>query len=239
VSRLFPEAITVRVAPSALTVLRKRRARSAAEPQQVRCDPGTAVEPWRGAVAALMAMPLARCRLTIELSNHFVRYALVPWSEQLTTPAEEETYVRHHFARVHGDKALAWAVRASAAPTAAPRLASAVDAALIEEIKAALKGKPRVRLVSIRPLLMGAFNAWRGAVPRAGAWVVLAETGRACVALHGAAGWRSVQNARDAWRALLDRERMRLEGDVPRLVLLGGAAAPRGDTSWNFREMAS
>jgi hypothetical protein len=235
---LFPEAITVRIAPSTLGITRQVRGRSVADPQQVRCDADAGGEPWRGAVAALMAMPLTPCRLTIELSNHFVRYALVPWSEQLTTPAEEETYVRHHFARIHGDKALGWAVRASEAPPAVPRLASAVDAALIEEVKAALSGKPRVKLVSIRPLLMSAFNAWRAAVPRAGAWVVLAETERACVALHGPHGWRSVQNARAAWRALLDRERMRLAGDAPRLVLLGGAAAPPADTAWNFREMA-
>ncbi len=237
-SRLFPEALTVRLAPSALSVTRKR-GRGASQPVQVPCEPDAGREPWRGAVAALAAMPLAPCRLSVELSNHFVRYALVPWSEALATPAEEETYLRHHFARVHGEKALAWAVRASEAPRAAARLASAVDPALIDEIKAAVKPKPRVKLVSIRPLLMSAFNAWRGAVPAAGAWVVLAEPERACVALHASAGWRSVQSARGAWRALLDRERLRLDGDLPRLVLLGGAAAPPADPSWNFREMAS
>ncbi len=237
-SRLFPDAVTVRLAPSTLTVTRKGRGRSASPPLQAPCEPdSSAMEPWRSAVVALAAMPLAPCRLTIELSNHFVRYALVPWSERLSSPAEEETYLRHHFARVHGDKALAWAVRASEAPPAAPRLASAVDAPLIEAIKGAVRRKPGIKLASIRPLLMSAFNAWRGAVPPAGAWVVLAEPERACVALHGPAGWRSVQSARGAWRALLDRERMRVDEDVPRLVLLGGAGAPPADPSWNFREM--
>lgn len=155
-------------------------------------------------------------RVTVVLSNHLVRYAVVPWSDALGSAAEEEAYVRHHFVRIHGERAKGWAVRAS--PDAGGvRLASAVDAPLIISIKRSFEGS-KAKLVSIQPALMAAFNRARKDIPRAGAWLVLAEAGRACVALY-AGGWRAVQNARGAWEEVLERERLRIGGALPEKVL--------------------
>ena len=181
---------------------------------------------------------LGAARVTVELANELVRYALVPWHDALSTPAEEEAYVRHHFARVHGERAKGWAVRASEAAPGEPRLASAVDATLIEAVKKAFEGK-KAKLVSIQPALMARFNAARGLLPKEGAWFVVAEPQRACVALHGGRGWRSVQNARGPWRATLERERHRVEGDVPSLVLLAGEAPPANDAAFRFQALSA
>lgn len=229
-SRLFSDAVLVGLAPAHITIAGKRVGA---------CEPEPGSPPWQGAVAALAAAPLANCRVSVELSSRFVRYVLVPWSSALATDAEEEAYVRHHFARIHGERAKEWAVRSSEAARGAPRLASAVDRALLDQIRAAVAGKPGAKLVSIRPQLMSRFNAWRRAVPAQGAWVVLAEPDRACIALHGSRGWRSVQNAKGDWRALLERERLRIEGEIPGLVLLGGAPVPAGHGPWRFRGMTS
>lgn len=239
-SRLFPDRVFVALAPSRLTVERRRGGlgRAGVETQHLACDPRPGSQSWQGALAALSAIELPPCRVTLELSNHFVRYALVPWSGALATPAEEEAYVRHHFGMIHGERAKAWAVRATGAAPGAPRLASAVDRALLEAISAIFKGRRGVTLASIQPQLMGRFNAWRDAVPPSGAWVVMAEPDRACIALHGRAGWRSVQNAKGSWRGLLERERYRVDGDIPDVVLLAGASAPAGDGAWKFRAMA-
>ena len=72
----------------------------------------------------------------------------------------------------------------------------------------------------------------------AGAWLVLAEPERACLALHGDTGWRSVQNAKGEWLTLLERERFRVH-DVPSLVLLAGARAPSDAGTWQFRELTA
>jgi hypothetical protein len=186
----------------------------------------------------LKELDLGNARVTLELSNELVRYALVPWNDALSTPAEEEAYVRHHFGRVHGERAKGWAVRASEAAPGEPRLASAVDAALIEALKKSFEGK-KATLVSIQPALMARFNAARGTLPRDGAWLVVAERERACVALHGARGWRSVQNARGPWRATLERERHRVEGEVPSLVLLAGEAPPANDAVFRFQALSA
>ena len=46
---------------------------------------------------------------------------------------------------------------------------------------------------------MEAINRWRDAIPSEGAWLVLAEPERACLAMYRDGGWRSVQNAKGEW----------------------------------------
>lgn len=208
--------------------------------KRVACDPAFGAESWQGAIAALKNVELPRkCRVTVVLSNHFVRYAVVPWSNALGTPAEEEAYVRHHFAKIHGERAKGWSLRASPGSGSEPRLASAIDKALLDELRTWLAGKPGAQLVSVQPQLMAAFNRWRRAIPAGGAWLVLADEDRACVALHGGASWRAVHNGKGEWLALLDRERHRVEGEVPSTVLVAGARAPANQGAWQFRELAA
>ena len=229
-SPLFPERLVVRLAPAELAVGAKRTP----------CDPSYGSEPWHGALEALKSIKLPSSRATLVLSNHFVRYALVPWSGALATPAEEEAYLRHQFAKIHGERAKSWLLRASEAPRGEARLASAVDADLVTAIKALFPKGGQAKLVSIQPALMHVFNSARGGLPDAGAWVVIAEAERACVALHASGAFRSVQNVKGEWRTLLERERYRapLEGEPPKLVFLSGAQAP-AEGDWQFRELAA
>lgn len=202
-SRLLPERATVHLAPDAV----RAGARTLA------CDPGLGAERWQGALAALRGLELGRCRVTVVLANHFVRYAAVPWSDALATEAEEERYVRHWFAKIHGERAQGWALRWS------DGLAAAVDRALLEALAQCFPPQGRARLVSVQPALMAAFNSARGSVPAFGAWLVMADAERACVALHAGGQWLSVQNARGPWQALLERERHRATGANPEPVL--------------------
>lgn len=156
---------------------------------------------------------LGRCRLTVVLSNRLVRYLVVPWNDALDGEAEEQAYLRHHFARVHGERARSWVFRWS------DGLASAVDRAVLEALQGALPRSAEAKLVSIQPELMAAFNRARGAVPPEGAWLVLADEERACVALHARGKWLAVQNARGDWQTLLERERYRIAGDSPQTVI--------------------
>ena len=207
--------------------------------RSIACDPALGSEPWQGALATLKAFEWTeRCEVTAVLSNHFVRYTVVPWSDALSNAAEEEAYLRHHFAKIHGERAKSWTTRASEDGRGVPRLASAIDTALLEELKGAFPRNGKASLVSVQPELMEAINRWREAIPREGAWLVLAEPERACLAMYKDGGWRSVQNAKGDWLALLERERFRLH-EVPELVLLSGAAAPQESQGWQFRELAA
>jgi hypothetical protein len=227
---LFPDKLRIVVSPAEVSIAEKT----------IACDPGFGAEPWQGALAALASQKFeSPSRVTVVLSNQLVRYAVVPWSEGLDTPEEEEAYVRHHFAKVYGERSREWELRASEGAPGAPRLASAVDRRLVEELKALFPAGGKAKLVSLQPQLMSAFNQWRGAIPAGGAWLVLAEPGRACVALHGRAGWAGVVNGKGAWLELLDRERYRLGDASPELVLLAGAKPPESPAHWKFKELAA
>jgi hypothetical protein len=234
VSRLFRDRLLIGLAPAELTVGK----------DSVACDPAFGAEPWQGAISALKALEFRRpCNVTLVLSNHFVRYAIVPWSNALNTAAEEDAYLRHHFSKIHGERTKSWTLRATESAVGVPRLASAVDQALIESIQDCFPKGGKARLISVQPRLMSKFNEWRKFIPDAGAWLVLAEPDRACVALHAEGRWRSVQNGKGAWRALLDRERYRMyggvDGEIPNLVLIAGATAPSNDGDWQFRAMSA
>jgi hypothetical protein len=225
---LFPEQVRLRISPAEVL----------AGGRSIACDPAFGAEPWQGAVAALKTLEWTQaCRVTVVLSNHFVRYAVLPWSDALAGAAEEEAYLRHHFAKIHGERAKSWALRASEGPRGKLRLASAIDTALLGELRSAFPKSGKAKLVSVQPELMSEFNARRAALPQSGAWLVLAEPGRACVALHTAGGWRAVQNAKGAWLDLLERERFRAhdsEQALPDLVLLSGAPPPEQAGGWRF-----
>jgi len=246
VSRLFPDRLVFSLAPAEIRgarysgVLKEKLL----EESRLPCDPAFGAEPWQGAVAALKSVKIDfPAKVTVVLSNRFVRYAVVPWSNALGGAAEEEAYLRHHFAKIHGERARGWALRASEAAADAPRLASAIDGALVEAIRDCFTKNGTAKLVSIQPQLMTRFNQWRGGVPAAGAWLVLADAERACVALHSGGRWRSVLSAGGPWLALLERERYRLQGgdagELPSLVLLAGARSPSEKGSWEFREVAA
>ena len=245
-SRLFPDRLRAWLFPSEIFLLRETSfpKRRTVEESRLPCDPAFGAEAWQGAVEALKTVkPDFPAKVTVVLANRFVRYAVVPWSGALGGAAEEEAYLRHHFAKIHGERAKAWALRASGAQGGAPRLASAIDRALIDAVKECFPGKGKAKLVSIQPQLMTRFNEWRGEVPAAGAWLVLAEADRACIALHSGGRWRSVLSGSGAWLALLERERYRLQGgdagELPSLVLLGGAPTPADKGSWQFREVVA
>jgi hypothetical protein len=243
---LFPDRLRVWLFPSEIFLLRETSfpKRRTLEETRLPCDPAFGAEPWQGAVEALKTVKIDfPAKVTVVLANRFVRYAVVPWSGALGGAAEEDAYLRHHFAKIHGERAKAWALRASQAPGDTPRLASAIDRALMEAVKECFPSRGKAKLVSVQPQLMSRFNEWRGAVPAAGAWLVLAEADRACIALHSGGRWRSVMSGSGAWLALLERERYRLQGgeagELPSLVLLAGAGVPADKGSWQFREVVA
>lgn len=197
----------------------------------------------QGGIEALQAASLPKSRVTVVLSNQFVRYAIVPWSDALAGAAEETAYVRHHFVRIHGERAKAWSFRASPAAAGAPRLCSAIDANLLSALKASFENS-KAKLVSVQPRLMSAFNRWRGAVPAAGAWLVLVEPQRACIGLHARGSWQAVHNGRMSvpgeWLPLLERERHRIGGEVPDRVLLHSAQPVAAEApGWKLQRLAA
>ena len=234
--RLWRDRILASLAPGGVAWLRLSHGRQGEvrDKQHVRIDAQAGEAPWAAAAAAFQKQSASwltySSDVSVVLSNEFVRYALIPPTAGVNGEAEALALARFHFGKIHGSRAQAWDMRLSPAPRGASRMAAAVDSTLIKHVRDCFPHGAQARLQSVQPWLMAAYNSARGQVPGAGAWLLLMEPERACVALLSGSTWKSVQNIRvdrqdaDHGATLLERERMRLDGaPAPHAVLVHDA----------------
>jgi hypothetical protein len=252
--QLFGDRVLISVSPAEVALVRLQgtfRPRVVAK-RVLACAPAQAAEPWTGAASALSTLAAdlkdVKARVTVVLSNHFVRYTLVPASKGLERPEEELAFAQYHFSKVHGERSKAWDARLSAGPAGAARVASAVDAGLLRAIAASFPADGKARLASVQPYLMSAFNRWHGQLPGKGAWFLLVEPQRSCLAFIEEGRWTAVRNTRGEfddpaqWAALLDHERHLVASAVPASGVLvhtrNGLKAPAIESGgWNFTSL--
>jgi len=252
-SRVAPQRrrVLIGLAPSAVTVATLEgvlKPRLVAR-RQLACDAAAGGEPWQGAAAALGSVGSelgdGRCDVTVVLSNHFVRYALVPASETLAAGDEELAFARYCFAKVHGERAKGWDVRLSAADARSARVASAIDNALLAAIQGCFPREGKARLVSVQPYLMAAFNRSDARTGKHSGWLLLVEPERACLACLDAGRWTAVRNLKGAfdapgqWAELLERERY-VAGSAGADVIIQAPkmSAPAESGSWRFHPLS-
>lgn len=257
-SPLLRRKICIGFSPERVTLLperrglpRRERPRTLNELPGVACNTTAGECCWRAPLQALQSvLPDLRnshAEATIILSNQFMRYTLVPWSENLANAEEELAYSRHCFTRVYGQVAENWMLRLDSGLTGAPRLASAVDADLIDGLRGVFD-TAGIPLKSIQPYLMAAFNASRRTMPQSGAWFAVLEPGNLSLGLLDHGHWLQVRSLRigGAWHAelplILEREAYLADKPaVSREVYVWGAGAgeaPFPDTgSWRFHAL--
>lgn len=120
----------------------------------------------------------------VTLSSHFVRYLLIPWHAEINGAQEQAAYIQHRFAKVFGSSANNWELRHSPALTHRPRLVSAVDKALLADVRQ-ICATSKLQLRSVQPYLMPAFNHHRDLFKNNNHWFVLVEYEKLIIAqLH-------------------------------------------------------
>ena len=236
------DRLVIGLCPGRIIAARHERGfrRKASENQLLRFEVAAGSPNWTGALDALpdLLSRWARHRTdaTVVLSNHFVRYAVLAWDAHLTSESEWLALARHRFESVYGKTASDWEIRVSAAGRRRPRLAAAMDGALLRSLDAVFSASG-VALVSTQPYLMGAFNRLRRRLDDPSFWVVLHEPGRLVLGLVRRGCWQAIRSRHaDAnWSAqladILDRETAMLELQDPcaEVIVLGHEApgAPR------------
>jgi hypothetical protein len=249
---LSPERLLIGLAPDFISLLRVSggpRPRALGG-RTVACDAGSG-EPWEGAAAALPRLAgefgKVSARVTVVLSNHFARYALVPWSDGLGRADEQIAFARFCFAKIHGERSKDWDLRLSPGDSGSTRVASAVDSPLVRAIGSAFSS--RAKLVSVQPYLMSAFNRTRTQLAGARAWLLLVEPGRTCLARLEKGHWAAVRNSRgdpsgpQQWAGLLDRERHLAGGDAKAGTVHVHARSWKSSSAsvdgWTFKKLSS
>jgi hypothetical protein len=218
--------------------------------QEFACEaPAPDQKPWAGALACLEAglgkLGRGKADAVVVLSNHFVRYALVPWSDQISDRDEEQAFIRLNFSRTFGAEAQHWALRMSPNGYGDTQLASAIDQELLDGLERIVVAHG-MRLTSLQPNFMTAFNRWRKRIPESAAWFVVVEPGRLCVSQLEQGCWRSVRAAKtgDDWQQallkLLEREFMVSESGTERGTVYLVAPNAESETvlpGWTVRHL--
>jgi hypothetical protein len=177
---------------------------------------------------------------TVVISNHFVRYAMVPWSEHLVSDDEKRAWVKHHFVELYGELPGAPEYRWSEDRPDAACVASAVDGEFVGEIRAAFE-PTSLRLRSVQPYLMAVFNRWKQHAKGSSAWILVPETGRVCIGAITNGGWRTITSKKMGadWQfelpLVLGRELLLAnEAAAPAVILAYAPDVPKLDfPDWN------
>jgi hypothetical protein len=200
VSPLWRDEIGIFVTPGSVHLNRMCRG------LRPRCvaDVGINVRPrpvagWAPALEALgvrLAEPAwqdANARVVV--SDLWVRYAIVPWTGALSGHQERLVHARYLLSQSFGEMGDDWDVALSEAGPGRPQVACAMPRALSAGLTELLV-PARLRLLSLQPQLVVAFNCWRHVLPRSGAWLVSLATGSLAAAHLGAEGWDQVRSIR-------------------------------------------
>ena len=160
---------------------------------------------WQPAIDAFeKILPgLKNKEASVVIADRFVRYALLPWSDTLKTHEQWLGLARHRFTAIHGPVAAEWEIKFAETAPAGPRLACAADAGLIEELGVRAVAH-QVRLVSVVPFLVAAFNKVRD-ITGGTCWLVVEEPGRLTLALFLKGVWVAIRSRRadERWRRVL------------------------------------
>ena len=207
-------------------------------------------EVWSAFEHQVASLALSRgTRVTCVVAGECVRYAVVPWHDELGSDAQRQILAGQCFRDTYGDSAASWAVRQGSGHYGAATLACALDTVLLDRLDAwsASRG---FKLVSVQPSLMHAWNRARRRIAAGPFWFVLVEHGWTIVLLMSADDeplhvkrWPSpvVDLARR-----LDREWLSIGTDLPYCpvyldhvgALLGAApTSDRAAAKWQFIDL--
>lgn len=195
----FSDRVRVFLGPRRIHLARRARGLRArpAHTLSLACPPGPD-HAWEGALEALgralATLAWRKADATVTLSNHFVRYALVPPVPGVKR-SERGAVAQHQLRAVYGDAAQGWRVSVDDAPADAHAVAGGVDPRLVEQLEATLRAAG-LRPVAIEPFLAGAYNACRTAMSGAASWLAVAEPGRVCVAAVERGRWLALRSQR-------------------------------------------
>lgn len=137
------------------------------------------------------------------LSNHFVRYAVIPWNKELFAQDERMAYTKHCFTQALGENIKGWNMRMSQSTYGQSTIASAVDYTFLVKLHEVFDAL-NMPLVAISPHLMLVINHALDEVKKTSLvpmmdkdyafWIVSIQDQRLCIVLHDQNGWRLVKS---------------------------------------------
>jgi len=203
---LWADTFEVTLHPAQVRLARRSLfGRRASTPVSVQVGPdmggASEKEPWRPVLAALddalRRIGAPRTGLRVVLSDHFVRYALIPWSAELVADAERLAFAQLVMREVFGPAVDGWSLCLGGQPAGQPFYCAGIDAGLVDALRD-LAGRLHLRLRAVEPLLGVRIQRHRRSLKERAFCFASLESGRMTLAFHGALGWEAVRGRRTA-----------------------------------------
>jgi len=175
--------------------------------------------PWLvelGLLEGLLSKARRGLPLNVVISNHYMRYRLVPAPPLSMPEVGVQALMQHFFREAYGDVADDWHIRANLLPNRGDVLACAVDRALMEGLKA-VASKYGLRLASAQPYFMNGFNAACRSIDGAASCFVQMEPGRIMLGTMQDKNWLRLRVV-----AATPRWKEELPAHIEREILLAG-----------------
>jgi hypothetical protein len=154
------------------------------------------------------------------VADPWARYGIVPWPDLRLDNDGRLSHARYVLMESYGDAVSDWNVSLADTPPGRPYVACAMPAPLKSGLEETLAGA-RLKLVSLQPQLIVAFNAWRHQLPADDAWFVSLDEG-SLAAVHLSQGvWDRVHMARLSQDWAIELERLRAFGRLSRTSATG------------------
>ena len=215
-SPLWRDEVAILIAPRQLVLTRMSRGlrpRCIADLRRT-VDEGASLD-WRPALKVLgdclseAAWQEANTRIV--LANHWARYAVVPWANDIANEEERLAHARICLANIYGNVAEQWRIGLSHAAPGEARIACAVEGDLLDELTA-VAAAHGLRAVSMQPQLVASFNGWRHRLEDASGWFVNIDEGALAAARLVDGGWDRVYSARIGTDWAVELQRLRTFG---------------------------
>jgi hypothetical protein len=155
----------------------------------------------------------------VVIADQWARYAVVPWSAALANDEERLAHGRLILQDIYGDEMTDWTFASSDSSYRRAQVVCAIPMPLLAELQAVL-AEAALRLLSLQPHLVTAFNRWRLRVPEAGGWFVTIDSGLLTAVRLAGKTWQEVHTV---------RFRTDWQDDLRRLLTLGRLAGGGGD----------
>lgn len=202
-SQLWRDHIQVFIAPERVDLLRVSRSikglgRTIESPKNTfSCECDSDQVAWKFPVKKFESLmkEATDTEVTITLSNHFVRYVILPPQPEITKPVEVDAYAIFRLREIYGERADSWKHSVSAWSPLEGAVCAAIDADLIEQLEEITK-RYRIRLKSIEPYLASVFDNCKQQLHAPRIYFALVEAGRICIALLINGTWQNIRNQR-------------------------------------------
>jgi hypothetical protein len=155
---------------------------------------------WKSTLASLALIlkqdAWQKADAVVILSSRFASYQLLPWSATPLSVAEQQARARHVFAQTYGESSASLELRISEGNVGTASLVAGIESEIMGSLREVFQ-MSTLKLVSVQPYLMNAFNAFRRRLEQKAQWFVVQETGVICAALLHQGGWQSIRIKKD------------------------------------------